>query len=99
MKTALVAALVLFAAAIPMGNAVGQTQTLEQKIWALLDNEKAPYVALPERVFRAAGTGFDLPDGGRAATELASKAPGGAFDPRELAKISPQSLGYRADWV
>ncbi len=103
MKTALVAALTLFAAAIPMaipmGSAVGQTQTLEQKIWTLLDNEKAPFVALPEPDFRALGAGFDLPDGGRAVTELASKAPDGAFDPRDLSKISPQTLGYRADWV
>jgi len=82
-----------------MGSAVGQTQNLEQKIWTLLDNDKAPYVALSEPDFRALGAGFDLPDGGRAVTELADKAPGGAFDPRDLAKISPQQLGYRAEWV
>jgi hypothetical protein len=78
---------------------MGQTQNLEQKIWALLDNDKVPYAALSEPDFRALGAGFDLPDGGRAVTELADKAPGGAFDPRDLAKISPQQLGYRAEWV
>ncbi len=99
MRITFVAALALFAAAIPMGSTVGQTQNLEQKIWTLLDNEKAPYVALPEPDFRALGAGFDLPDGGRTVSELAAKAPGGAFDPRDLSKISPQTLGYRADWV
>ena len=99
MRTAFFAAIALFVAAIPMGSAVGQTQNLEQKIWTLLDNDKAPYVALAEPDFRALGAGFDLPDGGRAVTELAEKAPDGAFDPRDLAKISPQQLGYRAEWV
>ena len=99
MRTAFFAALVFAAAAVPMGSTVGQTPNLEQKIWTLLDNDKAPYVALSEPDFRALGAGFDLPDGGRAVTELAEKAPGGAFDPRDLSKISPQQLGYRADWV
>src|SRR5262245_33351624 len=98
-RTAFFAAIALFVAAIPMGSAVGQNQNLEQKSWSLLDNDKAPYVALSEPDFRALGAGFDLPDGGRAVTELAEKAPGGAFDPRDLAKISPQQLGYRAEWV
>jgi hypothetical protein len=26
-------------------------------------------------------------------------APGGAFDPRDVAKLAPQQLGYKADWV
>ena len=49
MRTAFYAAIALFVAAVPMGSTVGQTQNqnLEQKIWTLLDNEKAPYVALP----------------------------------------------------
>jgi len=98
-RTAFFAALVFAAAIVPMGSTVGQTPNLEQKIWSLLDNDKVPYAALSEPDFRALGAGFDLPDGGRAVTELADKAPGGAFDPRDLAKISPQQLGYRAEWV
>ena len=98
-RTAFFAALVFVAATVPMGSTVGQTPNLEQKIWTLLDNDKAPFVALSEPDFRALGAGFDLPDGGRAVTELAEKAPGGAFDPRDLSKISPQQLGYRAEWV
>ena len=99
MRTAFFAAIALFVAAMPMGSAVGQSQNLEQKIWTLLDNEKAAFVSLSEPDFRALGAGFDLPDGGRAVSELAQKAPDGAFDPRDLAKISPQQLGYRAEWV
>src|SRR5262245_37704581 len=60
---------------------------LEQKIWKLLDNDKAVYVSLPEPDFMALGEGFDLPDGGKNVTDLAVKAPGGAFDPRDVAKI------------
>jgi hypothetical protein len=72
---------------------------LERKIWNLLDNEKVPFVSLSEADFRALGQGFDLPDGGKNVTDLALKAPGGAFDPRDLAKISSEKLGYRADWI
>jgi hypothetical protein len=74
-------------------------QTPEQKIWTLLDDSKAAYVSLGEAEFRALGAGFDLPDGGRAITALAKQAPGGAFDPRDVAKLSPQQLGYKASWV
>ena len=65
MRTALFAAFALFAAAGPMGSAVGQTpnqtQNLEQKIWSLLDNGKAPFVALSEPDFRALGDAFGVP--------------------------------------
>ena len=74
-------------------------QTPEQKIWSLLGDSEAPYVSLGEADFRALGAGFDLPDGGKAITRLAEQAPGGAFDPRDVAKLSPQQLGYKADWV
>jgi hypothetical protein len=40
-----------------------------------------------------------LPDGGKTVTDLAQAAPGGAFDPRNLAKIPPSKLGYQADWI
>jgi hypothetical protein len=81
------------------GGAMAQTQTLEQKIWALLDDPKPAYVSLGEGEFRALGASFDLPDGGTAITRLAEQALGGAFDPRDVAKIAPQQLGYKADWV
>src|SRR5690349_14829636 len=73
--------------------------SLEQKIWKLLDDDKSVYVTLPEADFRALGDGFDLPDAGKNVTELALKAPGGAFDPRDVAKIPPATLGYKADWI
>jgi hypothetical protein len=66
-----------------------ETQTLEQKIWTLLDDSEAAYVSLGEAEFRALGAGFDLPDGGKSITRLAEQAPGGAFDPRDVAKLAP----------
>src|SRR5262245_52964336 len=81
------------------GCAMAQTPVLERKIWTLLDDPKAAYVSFAESDFRALGAGFDLPDGGKAVSALAEKAPGGAFDPRDLAKLSPKQLGYRADWI
>ena len=74
-------------------------QTPEQKIWTLLGDSEATYVSLGEAEFRALGAGFDLPDGGASVTRLAEQAPGGAFDPRDVAKLSPKQLGYKADWA
>ena len=91
--------LALLLAIVPNGGTMAQTQTPEQKIWTLLDDSKAAYVSLGEAEFRALGAGFDLPDGGRSITRLAEQAPGGAFDPRDVAKLPPQQLGYKADWV
>ena len=76
-----------------------QIHDLERRIWRLLDDAKAPFVAVSEDDFRALGADLTLPDGGRSVTALAQKAPGGAFDPRELTTIAPQQLGYRAEWV
>ncbi len=42
--------------------------------------------------------GWDLPDGGAAVRSLAEAAPGGAFDPRDLQKLNPAAVGYRANW-
>jgi hypothetical protein len=98
-------ALIIVAAAalsIPTNVARGAQQAggaLEEKIWKLLDDGRAPFVSLPGADFRALGDGFDLPDGGRTITDLAMKAPGGAFDPRDVAKIDPKTLGYKADWI
>jgi hypothetical protein len=72
---------------------------LEQKIWNLLDNDKPVFVSLPQDDFMALGEDFILPDGGKTITELAMKAPGSAFDPRDVAKIPAERLGYKADWI
>jgi hypothetical protein len=80
-------------------NKVSANAGLEQKIWSLLDDTKSVYVTLPEMDFRSLGDGFVLPDGGQAVTALALQAPGGAFDPREVAKIPAKTLGYKADWI
>ena len=67
------------------------------KIHRLLDDPKAVYVSLPTDDFMALG--WKLPDGGKSVTDLALAAPGGAFDPRDLAKIPAATLGYKADWI
>jgi hypothetical protein len=90
-------ALVLLLAIVSNGGTMAQTQPPEQKIWNLLDDSKAAYVSLGEAEFRGLGAGFDLPDGGNSITRLADQAPGGAFDPRDVARLAPQQLGYKAD--
>ncbi|MDB6114939.1 MAG: hypothetical protein JWQ62_1884 [Lacunisphaera sp.] len=70
---------------------------VEQKIWKLLDDPKAVYVSLDTPSFMSLG--WELPDDGKHVTDLALAAPGGAFDPREVAKIDPKILGYKADWI
>src|SRR5215813_12825209 len=72
---------------------------IEEKIWKLLEDAKSVFVTLPEPDFRALGEGFDLPEGGKTVTDLATAAPGGAFDPRNLSKIPAEKLGYKAEWV
>src|SRR5256712_10164830 len=74
-------------------------KVIEEKIWKLLEDHKSVFVTLPEADFRALGEGFDLPDGGKTVTDLATAAPGGACDPRDLAKIPAEKLGYKAEWV
>jgi len=78
MKKGFDAGLALFAAILPAGFILAQSQGLEQKIWTLLDDGKAAYVSLAESDLRALGAGLDLPDGGRSITALAGKADGGA---------------------
>src|SRR5258708_7514464 len=89
----------LLLAMVSNGITLAQTQAPEEKIWTLLGDSKATYVSLGEAEFRALGAGFDLPDGGKSIAQLAQQAPGGAFDPRHVAKLAPQQLGYKADWV
>ena len=93
---ALAAGAVLGLVAAPLADGASD---LEQTIWKLLDDDRSPYVSLPESDFRALGTGFDPPDGGNAVTDLALNAPGGAFDPRDVDKIDPRTLGHKADWI
>ncbi len=42
--------------------------------------------------------GWALPDGGATVKALADAAPAGAFDPRDLERLDPAMLGYRAKW-
>jgi hypothetical protein len=74
-------------------------RAVEQKIWKLLGDDKSVYVTLADADFQSLGDGFDLPDGGRTVTDLAIAAPGGAFDPRDVAKIPAERLGYKAEWI
>src|SRR5438552_16383499 len=99
MKKGFDAGLALFAAILPSGFILAQSQGLERKIWTLLDDGKAAYVSLAESVSRALGASLALPDGGRSITALAGKADGGAFDPRDLARLRAQQLGDKADWI
>src|SRR5438034_1078441 len=99
MKKGFGAALALFTAILPAGFILAQSQGVEQKIWTLLDDGKAAYVSLAESDLRAVGANLDLPDGGRSITALAGKADGGAFDPRDVARLPAQQLGYKADWI
>jgi hypothetical protein len=80
-------------------SALAEDQSGERRIWNLLDEKSKPFVSLAEEHFRALGGGFELPDGGKTVTALALKAPGGAFDPRDVAKIPASTLGYKADWI
>ena len=64
-------------------------------IHTLLSKEK-PFVMLPESDFRSFR--IALPDEGKSVSALALAAPGGAFDPRDVAKIDPKALGYKAEW-
>ncbi len=67
------------------------------EIMEMLDNN-VPYSFISPDLFGRLGEDLKLPDGGKNVKELADKAPGSAFDPRELQKISPKALGYKAKW-
>lgn len=54
------------------------------------------YTLVPAELFDRLG--WDLPDRGGRVRTLADAAPGGAFDPRDLEKLDPHALGYRAKW-
>ncbi len=58
-----------------------------------------PFVTVSPELFQRLGKSLALPDAGRTVKELADKGPGGAFDPRDLERIAPATLGYRAKWA
>src|SRR5438128_12539150 len=74
-------------------------KVIEEKIWKLLEDHKSVFVTLPEADFRALGEAFGLPDGGTPGTALPAASPRGMLDQRDLAKISAEKLGYKAEWV
>lgn len=86
-----------FVAALSVAS-VHADEAIEARLHALLDRADAPFVSLSTSDFMALGEDFVLPDGGRQVTALALAAPGGAFDPRDLEKLDPASLGYAAKW-
>jgi hypothetical protein len=53
---------------------------------AIMDmlDKNVPYSMISPDVFGKLGDDLKLPDSGKHVTELADKAPGGAFDPRDL---------------
>ncbi len=99
MSTLLRITLALILTWLAMGFAMAQSDSDDRKIWPLLNNGKAVYVSLSEADFRSLGESLTLPDAGRAVSALAQAAPGGAFDPRDVAKIPPEQLGYKAEWL
>jgi hypothetical protein len=89
--------LLLATAATGLALTASANDVVEKKIWTLLDDPKAVYVSLDTPSFMSLG--WELPDGGKQVTDLALAAPGGAFDPRDVAKLDPKTLGYKADWI
>lgn len=89
-----IAAPVLWTLLIPSGqDRPAAQQTAETAVIELLRDDR-PYTMVPAEVFNKLG--WDLPDGGRQVRAVAEQAPGGAFDPKALEKLS--GLGYRASW-
>jgi hypothetical protein len=66
-----------------------------ERLRELIESDR-PYVMVHHELFEQLG--WDLPDGGTSVKALADAAPDGAFDPRDLEKIDPAKLGYRAKW-
>jgi hypothetical protein len=73
----------------------GRQPDVEGQIIAWIERAES-YAAVPASSFDALG--WDLPDGGRTVKALADAAPGGAFDPRALERLSSSELGYAARW-
>lgn len=87
-----------FLASIVAGHtASGQTVlgTAGDHVVGMLKEDR-PYHRVSPELFEQLG--WALPDGGATVKALADAAPGGAFDPRDLEKVPPDKLGYRARW-
>ena len=69
--------------------------TPEDELLQLIRRDQ-PYTMVPASLFERLG--WDLPDGGATVKKLAQAAPGGAFDPKDLEKLPPQTIGYRVKW-
>ena len=96
------ALLVLLVGGSLLALACSQTSTLTpeannagEEMVQLLQEDR-PFTAISSDLFERLG--WDLPDGGTRVKALADRAPGGAFDPRELEALPAQELGYRAMW-
>jgi hypothetical protein len=72
-----------------------QDQSPEAQVIELLASDQ-PFHEVSAELF--AELGWDLPDAGSTVRQLADAAPGGAFDPRDLAQIPAGTLGYDASW-
>ena len=68
-------------------------------MWKTLLRKDQPYTMMPPDVLRKVGEALELPDNGTQVQALADRATLGAFDPRELEKLSPAALGYKPDWA
>ena len=79
----------------PEAQPVPAPMSADDRIVAMLADER-PYHLVEPELF--ADLGWDLPDGGTTVTAMADAAPGGAFDPRELADVPASTLGYDASW-
>lgn len=58
-----------------------------------------PYTPVSEALFKKLGKNLSLPDCGLTVKKLADRAPGGAFDPRDLERIHASTIGYKAKWA
>ena len=67
----------------------------------LLDklSESKDFVLASNKTLKSLGKELNLPDGGENVKQLANKAPGSAFDPRDLEKFSELKIGYKIKWA
>ncbi len=87
--------IVIAALSLALASGCSKNPSAEDEIIGLLDDD-APFHLVPPKLF--ARLGWELPDGGQTVKALADAAPGGAFDPRKLEALAPETLGYTARW-
>jgi len=61
--------------------------------------EDQPYTMMSPDILNKLGEESVLPDNGKGVQALADQSPLGAFDPRELEKLSATALGYKPAWA